>query len=267
MARSSAYSAILNSLKIPDSVFGAEYGDISNRLNARDLAFEKLQQQELLNSDNEIDLANKQRRQKYADALPDIFSSGTPATIGDLYKAQLGKALETGNADVAAKLQEDLLNYEENERKKKVQDFVNAAGLADNVSPETLLSQFPDFPKSEAGRIFGERRKAAATKEATFPMINTETGKVDPRVPYSKVMALQDKGWRVTRINEYDPNDDLVRQADEANGQADSSSLGDRLTPWAGPGDRTRLQPKPGDEVKEITRSRTAKVGNKIPRG
>lgn len=273
MARTSAYSTILSSLNIPSSVFGGQYGDISNRLNERDAKFESLQNQELLNDSNSIKLENQKRQEEYDKSLEDIFQSERPKTMRDLYEAQLGKAIETGNGDMAAELQKGILQYEENEREKRIKDFSNAAGLADNITPEILLSQYPDFPKSEAARIFAKSQRGKIAKEDTFPMINEKTGEIDPKVSYSDAMKKQKDGWRFTRIGQYDPLQQAISEISGGNPQAPAQ------TPWYLPfsptgdgpvaqarGDRARQQPAPGDEVRVITRKRTAEVG-RAPRG
>jgi hypothetical protein len=274
MARSSTYSTLLNSLKIPSSVFGAEYGDISNRLNARDMSFEKLQEQELQNDANNISLENAQRRQEYNKSLGDILQDESPKTMRDFYEMQLGRAIETGDGDMAAKLQAGILEYEDDQRKRKAEEFSKAVGLADDISPEILLSQYPDFPKSEAQRRFNEARKKGdgAAKERTFIMENPSTGEIDPQVPYSKAMEMQKGGWKFSRIGQYEPTvGELVSQMGGGNQQSSGTSWGETLSPFSQPGteargDRARQQPAPGDQVRVITRKRTAEVG-KAPRG
>lgn len=266
MARNSTYGLLLNSLKIPGWVFGNDYGDLSNTLEKRDQEIEDTQTKSMLNEANQLRLDAAKREADFSASLSDIFKDNPQPTLRDLYQAQIQKAIETKNADKAVKLQEDLLKYDELEKSKKNDAFVKAATLADNLSPDVLASQYPDFPRSESERIFNERRKKKGSgdgegpkKEKTYRMYNPETKDYVPDVPRSKYDQAKEAGY----MDVSNPNfDDALEANDNARRRADKTKGGglvDALTPWKGSVSSSSA-PRPGDEVRVITRRRAGEL-------
>lgn len=256
MARNSAYGNILSSMKMPDWVFGGEYGDISNMLNQRDNAFEVLQQNELQNEQRQIVLDKQRRMNEYEKSVPNMPSDPTdPLSLGEMYRLQIAQANKTGNPDVASEIQVKLAELEKQQEKQKIADFTNAANMADTISPEVLGQIYPNFPTSEARKIYNSRRQKGTEREGpSTTAIDPRTGRKS-RISWSDAAAAQDAGLVI------DPSpaqiDDILMKLRSMQDSKPTSSKpawyipfspeGERLPPAAG-----KMRPSPGDEVEQI---------------
>jgi hypothetical protein len=242
---------------MPEWVFGGDYGDISNMLNDRDNKFEILRNNELVNDAGQIKLDKQKRVNEYEKSIQGIPSDPTsPLSLGEMYRLQIAQANKTGNPDIARELEGKLADMEREQRKQEITEFTNAANLADTISPDVLATKYPKFPKSEAQRIYNERRKKSEGERegASVVAIDPSTGRKS-RIPWSQAEAAQDMGL----ILAPSPNQeyDIEMRLKSAQTKQEGKSSGFSPIPWGVkqdrfPGQSSGARPSVGDQVEQI---------------
>lgn len=289
-SRSSMYGSIAS--MIPNWVFGGDYGDISNQLNARELSYENLARTQLANDQERIDLERKQRAQELEQMLAEQFQANRPATIRDAYATALDTAFNVGDVDSALKYQNTIERLDDMARQQKFEDLKGAGSLAQIFDYNRVNEVMPGvLSPEEASRIFsesrrrgpgdGESRGGGATPRASDYTIvmDRDTGFVR-RMLWPDAEAAQANGNVIIRPSADDMArvqlDIRRRQAEEAqSGNSSGSTFGSVMdflnptaplpmarpspTPADARGDRARQGPSVGDQVKVIKRERSVK--------
>lgn len=191
-SRTSIYT---NALKLPDWVFGADYGDLSKTMNARDMGYEQVQQQEQLNDQRQYQLDALQREDDLRQTVSERLGNTPPANIRDAYQQMIDAAYEAGDPIAAINYQTKRDAYDQNQLTKQRAELSGAISAADNLSSyEQLQKHYKDVLSPEDWAL--NQKKKRAEKEPTYWMRNNETGEVDPRVPLNEAKVKQKDGWQ-----------------------------------------------------------------------
>lgn len=292
MARSSMYGSIAS--MVPKWVFGGDYGDISNELNARDLSYENLARTEIANDQARLQLQQEQRSQELDQMLAEKFQGQRPASMKDAYISAIDAAFTVGDVDTALKYQGAVEKLDEMERRQKFEDLKGAASLAQMVDYNRVNEALPGvLSPQEASRIYSESRRRGSGGGEGQPRASDYEIVVDKRTGY-KQRVLWPKAEQLQETGDYviNPSADQqlqilsdirtrqAKEAEAANASQGGPSILDmalsmlnptasqptpvpRPSPTAAPqearGDRARQGPSVGDQVQVISRNRSVK--------
>lgn len=280
MARDSIYGRLLNASKVPEWVFGGDYGDISNTLNRREMGYEQLQEQELKNEQRQMANDEARRSNDYENALGDIFANGQkPATLRDLYTAAQQKAIETGNSGMALKLEDALREQQQKEEAKKFSDLTTASKIAEDYSYEKTKELFPWMSKEDYNSIRAPKARApgAPKEEKMYKMVGPDG--VEEIVPQSQFNLKAKSGYKSGKSDIMDviaqiagnPNGSTIDNlSDEQRGlskkMAAEAGLTPSPTPVAGTIQSGDIAPRDMKvKVPGTNEVLTIKKGNRIP--
>lgn len=248
--RSSAYGNILG--QIPDWVFGGEFGDISNLLNARDMGYEKLQAQELQNDENQLDLENKRRRADLQEELRkrDIFGGNqdAPLTLRDMYGRVRDASRDLGSVEDYIQMQEKIEAIDRQQKLDKQQEDYKAA-LTASIG----------------------RRGAGGSGSKAYNAYNAETGQIDLNISAAEAEALAaaDSNWVITGGRAGDP---AARKKFEEAQQKKAEKDRKRQAENQGPGWWQQIKgafsgSKPAEEAIKQQKQATEDLKNNAPGG
>lgn len=271
--RTSLYA---NALKMPEWVFGGDYGDLSKVMNQRDISYETVAQNEIATEGANLKLEEAQRQERMREILNDRMGSSRPATIRDAYQQMAEAAYEAGDPSTALEYESKGEAFDQAQLNKKRAEFASALGIADNASYGRVNEMYPGvLTQDDYAR--NQKSKRAAKEEKTKVLYGPDgTPEQIPQAAYNKYISA---GYIDPTLDDRD-----VRQIrsdfEKAKGKGDpgSSGLLDDLTPFErkgdsfpsqakAKGDTARLaQPSVEDEVKVIKRKRSVE-GRKTLRG
>ena len=273
-SRTSVYT---NALTLPKWVMGGEFGDLSEIMNQRDMDYEKVQQQEMLNDQNEITLENQRRKDRTREGLSTRLGGKAPTSVREAYEQMVEAAYDAGDPISAMEYQSKIEDYDQAQVEKRRKDFTGAIGIADNTTYDRIEEMYPgilsrdDYNRNQR-RIAGGGLKSSDMVE----VINTETG-VKDRIPWSEARKAQELGWEVNpSASRQQDILDRIEQKREELANPPSPGIGKTIkdffdptapvprpsptpAPQDGRGDRARQGPTLGDQVKVIKRERNVK--------
>jgi hypothetical protein len=271
--RSSLYSS---ALQIPDWVYGGEFGDLSGVMNARDISYENVAQEQQQTEENDFNLEARRRKERMRDILNERAGQSRPATIREAYEQMINAAYESGDPVAAMELEGKKQDYEQAQLNKRRAEVTGAISLADNMDFNRIEELYPGvLTKSDYDRN-QKRKKAEGVKSSDMVVVmNTTTGAKD-RIPWSEARSAQSMGWEVDPSNSRQEQilDDIRAKREEMENPP-SPSWGSRIwgvlnptapesapapsspSPQDGKGDRARQLPSVGDQVKVIKRERS----------
>ena len=273
MARSSIYG---NAIMPPKWAFGGEFGDLSQIMNQRDMDYEKVQQQEMLNDQNEINLESQRRKDQTREALSTRLGGKTPTSVREAYEQMIEAAYEAGDPISAMEYQAKADDYDQSQVEKRRKDFAGAVGIADNATYERIDELYPGILSREDYNKNQRRIKEGGVKSSDMvEVMSTETGAKD-RIPWSQARAAQERGWEVnpSSSRQQDILDGIERRREDIANPPQPGFFSRMINPTVaepvprpsptpapqdGRGDRTRQGPTVGDQVKVIKRERNVK--------
>lgn len=195
--RSSVYS---NALKLPEWVFGGDYGDISTLMNNRDKSYETTEQARQQTESNQYKLDAAEKAQAFSDLVGERFEGDSqPKTLRDAYQMMIQAANESGNplegVDILAKVN----NLERQSSQDRMIDLKSARDLADAGSADLVRSLLPPEFQDQAETMVESRRpnRSKGPKERTIDMYDLTTGVLIPNVPVSAAIQAQMSGRAV----------------------------------------------------------------------
>lgn len=156
MARSSLYGDLLQGMKLPNWVFGGEFGDIENDIIKTEFARRQSDARALLNDAQQLENEQKQRNQDFQDQLGDIFKEKQPATVRDMYQIAMEQALGAGRSKDYMEVRQGLEELDKREKQQKIQD-INAAIAAGRINPEYAGQIMPGLFTPDAVKRQQER--------------------------------------------------------------------------------------------------------------
>jgi hypothetical protein len=266
------YGKLLNSIDVPNWVFGGEYGDITKLLANREMANQAVEQKDLLLEESRREAEDRRRRDEYQESLGDTVGTGS---LRDMYQRRMKKALETGNADIAAQLEEKLIAFDEREKDEKLKDRRDALKMSSDFPFEAIDALYPGaLMKDVADKIYRDKRKPKEAKQDVVEMYNLSNGVIEyvPKqfaVPFQKAgthRLVSDKRFST----EEPPPFGGMAESEETVSKPWWKVWGDN--PPAGVnqsrGDRAGMAPGVQDRVKTIIRKRKEEnASGRVPRG
>ena len=226
MARTSPYGDLLQvpGMKIPDWVFGSDFGDMENDIIKTEFARRQSEGQALQNDTREMQLEAAQRELDYENQLSGVFQEKKPTTVRDMYQVAMEQALGAGRAEDFMKMQTGLEQLDRQEKQQKIQD-INTAIAAGRINPGMAAQMMPDLftpdvvkrqqernnlmgglmydpesgelvPKPRAGGAGGVRggESDGDFGKGSITLVNPQTGAMK-MVPKSQANAHFELGW------------------------------------------------------------------------
>lgn len=256
---------------------GGEFGDLANIMNQRDMDYEKLQQQEMLNDQNEITLESQRRKDRTREGLSTRLGGKTPTSVREAYEQMIEAAYESGDPISAMEYQAKADEYDQAQVEKRRKEFSGAINLAPDAGYDRIEELYPGVLSKEDYNRNQRRVKEGGIKSSDMVIVmNTETGAKN-RIPWSMAGEAQQLGWEVepSASRQQEILDSIERKRDElANPRSpsigktikdffDPTAPVPRPSPTPAPqdarGDRARQGPSVGDQVKVIKRERSVK--------
>ena len=272
--RRSLYGSLLNQIDVPEWVFGGEYGDITRLLGNREMANQKVEQNDLLLEENRREAEERRRLDEYEKSLEDTVGTGS---LREMYQRRMRKALETGNADIAAQLEEKLIALDERKENEKLKNRREALKMSSDFPFEAIDAIYPGAltdVKDVADKIYRDARKPKEAKQDVVEMYNLSNGVIE-YIPKQFAVPFQMAGThRLVSDKRFS-----TEEPPPFGGMAESEETVSK--PWwkvwgdsapAGVnqsrGDRAGMQPGVQDRVKTIIRKRKEEnASGRGPRG
>ena len=192
--RSSVYS---NALKLPEWVFGGDYGDLSTLMNNRDKSYETTEQARQLTESNQYKLDAAEKAQAFSDLVGEQFQGDSqPKTLRDAYQRMIQAANESGNPLEGVDLLEKVDNLERQSSKDRLVDLNSARDFADTGSTDLVRSFLPPEFQDQAETMVESRRSKGRGngKESTMDMYDLTSGILIPDVPIIAAVKAQMSG-------------------------------------------------------------------------
>ena len=274
-SRTSVYT---NALTLPKWVMQGEFGDLSSIMNGRDMDYEKVQQQEMLNDQNEITLENQRRKDRTREGLSTRLGGKTPTSVREAYEQMIEAAYESGDPISAMEYQAKADEYDQSQIERRRKDFANAINIADNAGYDRIEELYPGVLTKDDYNRNQKRVKEAGLKSGDMVVVmNAETGAKD-RIPWSMAGKAQELGWEVepSASRQQDILDRIEQKREELANPPQPGFFSKLFNPTVaepapvprpsptpapqdGRGDRARQGPTVGDQVKVIKRERNVK--------
>lgn len=275
-ARTSLYTS---ALKMPEWVFGGDYGDLSKVMNQRDVSYENVAQNEQQTQLNDFKIEDQQRQERMREILNDRMGASRPATIRDAYQQMIDSAYEAGDPVMAMDYEAKRQAYEESKVNKRRAELAGAIGLADNLGYDRINEMYPGVLSKDDYTRNQKRIKDGGVKSSDMVIaMNAQTGTKE-RIPWSEARKAQELGWEIdpSSARQEDILDGIERRKEEATAQAKGdgrSAIMRFLNPTApipapsptptpvpqdGRGDRARQGPSVGDQVQKVIRNRSVR--------
>lgn len=281
MARSSPYGDLLQGvpgMKLPDWVFGGDFGDIENSIIVTENARRQSEGRALQNDQLEFDLDKAKRNRDFQDELAGVFGENKPATIRDMYRIGVEEALGRGRADIALDMQDKLDELDRREKQQKIQDTQLALSIgrmnpdeAARMNPQVFSPDVVARMKKEAELEMARAARLARGDDTPKPdkgknYIIDSGGNIDV-VPDSELRQKIQEGWRpataeiVKQVNQNLEAQALQQEAkpggwkmfapEPTAAPSAAAQMGSGARAQAGP------TPPPGTVVQQVIRRRT----------
>jgi hypothetical protein len=209
MARTSPYGDLINipGMKLPEWVFGGEFGDIENDIIKTEFARRQSDARALANDQDELKLNQARELQDFYKGLSDVFGENKPATMRDMYRVGAEQALGQGRADIAFQMQDKLDELDRQEKQRKLQDTQLALSIgkmnpdeAARMNPQIFSPDVVARMKKEAELEMARAARLARGDDTPKPdkgknFIVDNAGKIDV-VPDSELRQKIQEGWR-----------------------------------------------------------------------